>query len=186
MPTPTIQQFGQTVGSQYYHAQVALMAGKGVADNNIYPVSVDPVSGAISIAASSILDFGVTTNTARSAAMIGGYDILPAVKGTGVAAGYTGTLLEKAAADDARALDSAQWLKDHTGKYQPAAGSPGGHFEVAGLVPETWLGLTIAYPSATQETYSFFRDAAKTVALCTVTVDYSDASKIAMTSVVRT
>jgi hypothetical protein len=186
MPTPTIQQFGQTPGSQYYHAQIALMAGKGVADNNIYPVSVDPVTGAIAVAASTILDFGVTTNTPRSAAMIGGYDVLPVAKGTGVAAGYTGTLLEKSAADDARALDSAQWLRDYTGAYQPAAGSPGGHFEVAGLVPESWLGLTVAYPSATQETYAFFRDAAKTSAICTVTVDYSDASKIAMTSVVRT
>ena len=57
--------------------------------------------------------------------------------------------------------------------------------EMAGLVPESWLGLTVAYPSATQETYSFFEDAAKTIPICVVTVDYSDSSKANMTSVTR-
>ena len=60
-----------------------------------------------------------------------------------------------------------------------------GNLKVAGLVPENWLGLTIAYPSATQETYEFFEDAAKTTSICVVTVDYSDSSKTAMTSVTR-
>jgi len=185
MAIQTVREFQGTTG-QYRDAQIALMAARGVGTDNIYPVQIDPITGSIAIAASAILDFGTTANASRTAAMIGGFDILPAAVGTGVSSGYTGTILEKAAPGDARALDSALWLKDHTGAYQPASGSPGGHFEVAGLVPETWLGLTIAYPSDTQETYSFFRDAAKTVALCTVTVDYSDASKIAMTSVVRT
>lgn len=57
--------------------------------------------------------------------------------------------------------------------------------EIAGLVSESWLGLTVAYPSTTQETYEFFEDAAKTTSICVVTIDYSDASKINMTSVVR-
>jgi hypothetical protein len=57
--------------------------------------------------------------------------------------------------------------------------------QVAGLVSEPWLGLTVAYPSDTQETYEFFEDAAKTTSICVVTIDYSDSSKINMTSVVR-
>ena len=60
-----------------------------------------------------------------------------------------------------------------------------GNIKVAGLLPENWLGLTIAYPSGTQETYSYFEDAAKTVAICVVTIDYVDATKAQISSVTR-
>lgn len=61
-----------------------------------------------------------------------------------------------------------------------------GELRIAGLIPEKYEAVTIAYPLATQETYQFFEDAAKTISICTITVDYSDGSKVNMTSVVRT
>lgn len=57
--------------------------------------------------------------------------------------------------------------------------------QYAGLVPERWNGLTVAYPIATQETYAFFQDQAKTILICTVTVDYVDATKEQLLSVTR-
>ena len=55
----------------------------------------------------------------------------------------------------------------------------------AGLLPERWNGLTVAYPLTTQETYEFFEDVAKTISICVVTVDYVDATKEQLSSVTR-
>jgi hypothetical protein len=185
MAIQTVREFQATTG-QYRDAQIALMAARGVGTDNIYPVQIDPITGSIAIAASAILDFGTTASASRTAAMIGGWDILPAAKATGVASGFTGTILQKAAPNDARALDTHGWLKDHTGAYRQQLGSPAGNVQVAGLVPEDFLAVSIAYPLGTQETYEYFRDAAKTVSICTITVDYADATKAQITSVVRT
>ncbi len=54
-----------------------------------------------------------------------------------------------------------------------------------GLVPESWKGLTAAYPTSTQETYSFYSDEAKTQLITVVTVDYTDSTKDFVSSVTR-
>ena len=60
-----------------------------------------------------------------------------------------------------------------------------GALRMAGLVPESWLGLTITQVSTTQETYEYFEDAAKLTSICTVTVDYVDSTREHISSVTR-
>ena len=148
MATPTIQVFGQTAGSQYRHAQIALMAAKGIADDNIYPVSLDPVTGAIAVSPSTLLNFGDPTNAPRSASMLGSVD--------------------------------------YAGAYGPVFRSPEGNLQTAGLINEDYRATTHAYPSATQETIEVYRDALKTLLICTITIDYADATKQRITSMTRT
>jgi hypothetical protein len=141
MATPTVQTFKQTAGSQARHAQTHIMAGKGTSDDNIYPVSINPVTGAILTSGSGVLDFGDAATAERVAAMLGAEDKNGA---------FNGLLMST----------------DRN-------------------LPEQWKGLTVSYPTTTQETYAYFYDAAKTSAICTITIDYSDASKAEITSITR-
>lgn len=188
MPIATYKEFVALADSQAFDVQALLFCAKGVADANVYPLVIDPATGAIpvSFGSPSLSDFGVTTNAPRMASMIGVYDELPTGVAAGTAAGLTGTVFDKSAANDSRALDTHGWL------YEPVAGemvrplgSPAGNVQVAGLISEDYYGLTVGYPSGTQETYAYYRDAAKTQLICTITVDYTDATKANLSSVVR-
>ena len=147
MPVPTIRTFQTTAGSQAKDAQIALMAAKGVSDENIYPISIDPTTGALVVSSSLLLDFGATTTAPRQAAVIG--------------------------------------AEDTSGTFAGLKMSTQRNLMIAALVPEQWLGMTGTEASSTQETYEFFYDAAKTSAICTVTVDYSDDTKEFITSITR-
>jgi len=81
MATPTVSEFKQIAGSQARDAQTHVMAGKGTADNKIYPVSINPTTGAILTTGTGLLDFGVTTNAERVAAMLGAEDTSGAYAG---------------------------------------------------------------------------------------------------------
>lgn len=61
-----------------------------------------------------------------------------------------------------------------------------GEVRVASLLPEKWEGLSVAYPTSVQEVYTVYEDAAKTILLATITIDYTDATKQYISSVVRT
>lgn len=74
MAVPTIRVWTKTVGSQASDGQVATMAGRGTTDENIYPVSVNPVTGAILTSGSGVLDFGDAATAERVAAMLGAED----------------------------------------------------------------------------------------------------------------
>ena len=148
MAVPTIQTFGQTAGSQYRHAQIALMAAKGVADDNIYPLTIDPVTGAIASSPTTVFDFGDTTVAGRVAAMIGSVD--------------------------------------DTGSYGSIFRTPNGNIQTSGLINEDFRGVDVTYPSGTQEVFTYYKDALKSDLLCVVTIDYADATKAQVTSIVRT
>ena len=174
-------------GTQGRDVQAALWTFKGTSDDDIYVLEVDPATGSIPVSfGGASIDFGATTSALRLAAMVGGYDELPTPVGSGTASGFTGTILEKSVANDGRAQDTAAWLKDYTGAYQQQAGSPSGNLQVAGLVPEQFEAVAVAYPSTTTETYTYYRDAAMTTSICVITATYTDTTKNDLSSLVRT
>lgn len=208
----TVQEYTQTGGGQARHAQMAAWCFKGVGDENMYVMEINPATGQIPVTFAGLLnDFGDTTLAPRFATMIGSWDVLP-VPGAG-AKGFTGTPFAKAVANDARSLDTlTRFSYNGSFKYPTFDnGTPANNIATpvvlvqgqgeapinvstagnvitelyAGLLPERWNGLTVAYPVATRETYAFYSDVGKTTLICTVTVDYVDATKEQLSSVTR-
>lgn len=165
---------------------IKMLAAKGVGDDNVYILEVDPVTGFFPVAPiTSSFGWGDPSTGARTGAMVATYQELP-TPGAG-ANGLTGTLVEKSIADDGQALDATLWGYDSvSGTYKRVHVSQNNNIPIAGLVPEDWKGLTATYPSTTQEVFTYYQDAAKANLICTITVDYTDTSKQFISSVTRT